>query len=144
MSIYADTSVLVSYYLSDANSGQVNALITSLSDSLIFTRLHRLEFGNALELGIFRGNYTRIQADQAWNDLVADLRVGRLQRAALNWPSAFRAATRMSRQFSASIGSRSLDLLHVAAATVLDVTTFVSFDQRQSELARAVGLQLVR
>lgn len=59
MSVYADTSVLVSYYLSDANSARANVLLNSVSDSLIFTRLHRLEFGNALELGIFRGHYTR-------------------------------------------------------------------------------------
>jgi predicted nucleic acid-binding protein len=143
MSVYADTSVLVSYYLSDANSQRANVLLTSLNEALIFTRLHRLEFVNALELGIFRGHFTRTQTDQAWNDLVADLRIGRLQRASPNWPSIFRAATRMSRQSSASVGCRSLDLLHVAAATVLELTTFLSFDQRQTELANKVGLQLI-
>ena len=48
MSVYADTSVLVSYYLSDANSARANVLLNSVSDSLIFTRVHRLEFLNAL------------------------------------------------------------------------------------------------
>ena len=141
MSVYADTSVLVSYYLSDANSARANVFLNSVSESLIFTRLHRLEFVNALELGIFRGHYTRSQADQSWQDLVADIRAGRLQRAAVNWSSAFRTATRMSRRFSATIGSRSLDLLHVAAARVLDISDFLSFDQRQSELARAMGFR---
>lgn len=143
MSVYADTSVLVSYYLSDANSERANALLSSLNDSLIFTRLHRLEFGNALELGIFRSNITRSQADQSWSDLLADIRAGRLRRTAVNWPSAFRTATRMSRKSSATIGSRSLDLLHVAAARVLEIPDFLSFDQRQSELARTTGLRLL-
>ena len=141
MSVYADTSVLVSYYLSDANSVRANVLLNSVSDSLIFTRLHRLEFANALELGVFRGHFTRSQADETWRDLVADIRAGRLQRTAVNWPSVFRTATNLSRQFSATIGSRSLDLLHVAAARVLGNSEFLSFDQRQSELARAIGLR---
>lgn len=141
MSVYADTSVLVSYYLSDANSARANVLLNSRNDSLIFTRLHRLEFANALELGIFRGHHTRSQADQSWNDLVADIRAGRLQRVSVNWTSAFHTATRLSRQFSAAIGSRSLDLLHVATARVLGLSDFLSFDQRQSELARAIGLR---
>ena len=143
MSVYADTSVLVSYYLSDANSVRANVLLNSVSDSLIFTRLHRLEFANALELGIFRGHDTRSQADEFWSDLVADIRAGRLQRTAVNWPSVFRTAMRMSRRFSATIGSRSLDLLHVAAARVLENPDFLSFDQRQSELARAMGLRSI-
>ena len=108
-------------------------------DSLIFTRLHRLKFANTLELGVFRGHYTRSQADETWRDLVADIRAGRLQRTAVNWPSVFRTATNLSRQFSATIGSRSLDLLHVAAARVLGNSEFLSFDQRQSELARAIS-----
>ena len=141
MSIDADTSVLVSDYLSDANSTRANELLNSQSEPLIFTRLHRLEFGNALELGIFRGNHTRSQAQESWNDLVTDIRAGRLQHAGVNWPSAIRTATLMSRQFSAKIGSRSLDLLHVAAARVLNIADFLSFDLRQSELARAVGLR---
>ena len=141
MSVYAETSVLVSYDLSDANSARANGLLNSRNDSLVFTRLHRLEFVNALELGIFRGNDTRSQADQSWNDLVADIRAGRLQRVAVNWASAFRTATRLSRQFSATIGSRSLDLLPVATAKVLDLSDCLSFDQRPSELARAIGLR---
>ena len=142
MSVYADTSVLVSYYLSDVNSSRANALLNSLNDSLIFTRLHRLEFVNALELGIFRGHYTRSQADQSWNDLIADIRAGRLQRTAVNWSSAFRTAAHLSLQFSANIGFRSLDLLHVATASVLDIPDFLSFDLRQAELARVMGLRL--
>ncbi len=38
---------------------------------------------------------------------------------------------------------RSLDALHVAAAIRLDVNEFVSYDVRQAEAARSVGLTVV-
>jgi hypothetical protein len=105
--------------------------------------LHRLEFANALELGIFRGHYSRSQVDQSWNDLLTDIRDGRLKKTAVDWPSTFRIATQISRQFSTRFGSRSLDLLQVSTAKLLDVSDFMSFDLRQAESARAIGLRLI-
>ena len=41
---------------------------------------------------------------------------------------------------SASLGTRSLDLMHVAAAMLLEATAFLSFDHRQRKAAAAEGL----
>jgi hypothetical protein len=41
---------------------------------------------------------------------------------------------------SASLGTRSLDLMHVAAAMLLEATAFLSFDDRQRKAAAAEGL----
>jgi len=75
-------------------------------------------------------------------NLKADLRSGRLQRTSLNWPAAFRLAARFSGQHSAKVGTRSLDILHVAAATAVRAGEFVSFDTRQRALAAALGLKV--
>jgi len=39
-----------------------------------------------------------------------------------------------------SLGTSTLDILHVAAAIVLDADSFHTFDNRQKKLAKASGL----
>jgi hypothetical protein len=60
----------------------------------------------------------------------------------LPWPVVLRVAAHYSEQHSATIGTRSLDIMHVAAAKALRVLEFVSFDGRQRALAVAVGLKV--
>lgn len=53
-------------------------------------------------------------------------------------------AERLSAQHSERLGTRSLDILHVAFAVVLGAREFLSFDQRQAALAAAAGLTVPR
>jgi predicted nucleic acid-binding protein len=50
-------------------------------------------------------------------------------------------AGELSREFSRTLGTRSLDVLHVASALELGFRSFLTFDIRQQRLARAVGLK---
>ena len=43
---------------------------------------------------------------------------------------------------SARLGTRSLDLMHVAAALLLKADVFFSFDERQRKSAKAEGLKV--
>jgi hypothetical protein len=52
----------------------------------------------------------------------------------------FTDATELSRTHTAKFLTRSLDLLHVAAAHVMECTTFVSANNRQLAVAKAAGL----
>jgi len=47
----------------------------------------------------------------------------------------------LSRKHTATLGCRSLDILHVAAALALEADAFHTFDRRQQRLARAEGLK---
>jgi hypothetical protein len=60
----------------------------------------------------------------------------------LKWPVAFRRAARLSELHSATTGTRSLDILHVAAAKSLRAVEFISFDGRQRALASAIGFKV--
>jgi hypothetical protein len=51
-----------------------------------------------------------------------------------------RKAEELSAAHSAAIGCRTLDIVHIAAAIVIGVEEFVTFDVRQSSLAAAAGL----
>src|SRR5438067_8424104 len=115
MSAYADTSLLVSYYVNDANSARAQALIHTTAAPLLFTGLHRLELRNSLALGVFRQHLTTPQAVAAWNDIERDLRAGRLFPRSVNWVPVFRTAAQWALRHTPGVGSRSLDILHVAA-----------------------------
>lgn len=140
MSLYADTSFLVSYYIADANSTRAEAVFRSLADPLLFTGLHRLEIKNAIGLSLFRKLITVNEAQRALADLQRDLRARLLIATTVDWRPILRSASLLAEQHAPTIGSRSLDVLHVAAAKRLSATTFFSFDSRQRALAQAVGL----
>ncbi len=55
---------------------------------------------------------------------------------------AFPVAAALSRRHSASVGTRSMDILHVAAAKALRADEFISFDSRQRVLAMTLGLKV--
>ena len=68
---------------------------------------------------------------------------GRYVQADVLWRAALRRAAEMSQTHTPRFGCRSLDVLHVAIAVELDFRTFVTFDRRQQQLARALGLKAV-
>ena len=109
---------------------------------LPFFWLHRLEFRNVLRLRVFRKEITPIQRDASLNAMLADMASGILSHAALPMMDLTTEAERLSSLYSGEIGTRSLDILHVAAALVLGLPDFLSFDHRQCSLAKAVGLRV--
>ena len=61
----------------------------------------------------------------------------------VDWPSVFRRAHRLSRRHAATLAVRSLDLLHVALALQMNAGEFLTFDDRQSQTAKAEGLAVL-
>jgi predicted nucleic acid-binding protein len=55
-------------------------------------------------------------------------------------PTVFAASERLARRHVATLGVRTLDSLHVAAALELGAGRFWTFDDRQTRLAEAEGL----
>src|SRR5205814_5271302 len=98
------------------------------------------ELRNSLALGVFRQHLTTPQAVAAWNDIERDLRAGRLFPRSVNWVPVFRTAAQWALRHTPGVGSRSLDILHVAAARKLAAGEFFSFDGRQRALALLLGL----
>jgi len=140
MSLYADTSLLISYYINDSNSTGAQSLIHAATEPLPFTGLHRLEMRNALALGVFRRILSPAQVSAAWSDVERDLRSGRLVPQPVNWRPIYRAAAQWAALHSPTIGCRSLDVLHVTLARKLKADDFFTFDARQKSLALALGL----
>lgn len=144
MSAYLDSSALAKLYVSEPESARVAAYARSLGHALPFTRLHALELRNALRLKVFRGE-ARVETVKASVKLIDDdLAAGVLERVRLDWEDTFARAEELSSQYTATLGSRSLDLLHLAAALLLGATEFATFDERQASLGSKVGLKRAR
>jgi len=140
MILYADTSLLVSYYINDSNSASAQSLIHAATDPLPFTGLHRLEMRNALALGVFRRILSPAQVSAAWSDVERDLRSGRLVPQPVNWRPIYRMAAQWAALHSPAMGCRSLDVLHVSLAKKFHAKEFFTFDARQKSLAVALGM----
>lgn len=138
---YLDTGCFVKLYYPEPDSAQVVALIQG--KALYYTPLHQLEFMNALQLKVFLKGATAAQVTAACLLVEADLRSGVLVSGGGEWKDIFAEAVKLAEQHTGTIGCRSLDILHCAAAKILAAGEFISKDTRQKKLAVAMGLKLV-
>lgn len=111
------------------------------SGERFITVLGELEVRNAFELRVFRKELSVQQVRTSLRDFENDVGNGILLLRPLS-EQMFERARELSRQTSARLGTRTADLLHVAAAMELDADYLYSFDQQQRKLARTQGLKL--
>lgn len=142
MSGYADTGFLCSLYAPDAHTARAIARMQRQTLPLPWTWLHQIELRNALRLRVFRREITPAQRDASINALLADLSAAVLVPVTPDLAAVTTEAERLSALHSETLGTRSLDILHVAAAVVLGAREFVTFDARQAGLAKAAGLKV--
>ncbi len=138
---YLDTGCFVKLYYPEPDSAKVVALIQG--KALGHTPLHELEFMNALQLKVFLKTATAAQVIAARALVEVDLKAGVLVSPSGEWKDVFAEAVKLAEQHTGTIGCRSLDILHCAAARVLAASEFISTDARQKKLAVAMGLNLV-
>lgn len=139
--VYADTSLLVSLYLADANTPAALKAVTAAARPLLLTPWQQFEMENALQLRLFRRESTPADLAEAAERLRADLAAGAVVTAPLSLPPVLTLARKLTATHSALLGTRAFDVFHVAAALHLKAATFLSFDTRQLTLARAAGLR---
>lgn len=142
MNAYPDTGFLCSLYAPDAHTARAVSRMKRQALPLAYTWLHQLELRNALRLRVFRGEITPTQRDASLNTLLADLAAGVLAAASAPLTEVSLEAERLSTLHSETLGTRSLDILHVAVAVALGLAQFLTFDSRQAALARAAGLKV--
>jgi predicted nucleic acid-binding protein len=111
---------------------------------LAFTWLHEVEFTNGLQLKLFRKEAPGAAVTATLDALRADEESGVLHRVQPSWPTVFATTSRLSNAHSRALGTRTLDLLHVAAALTLQAAEFVTGDERQARAAAREGLKVVR
>jgi hypothetical protein len=127
---YVDTSALIKRYVTEADSGRADELLSA--DPELVTGRH-----TSVEV---RRNLARLLSGReltaARRDLAADL--GAFAIVELDAVTCELAAT-----IAEQTGARTLDALHLGAAQRLGTAlTFVTFDLRQATAARSLGFRV--
>lgn len=108
---------------------------------MLLSTLSEFEMINALWVLVFRGQIATHQAVQSELAYDVDLRAGHFNQVSLP-ESSFVRANELSRKLSVHLGTRAVDVLHIAAALELGASGFFSFDVNQRKMAEAAGLKL--
>ena len=127
MSAYADTSFLVSLYTPDANSVDAARKMAAYPQVILITPLAELELANALELRLFRKELRTTEVKAAQSAIRKDLADAVYQPIPMP-VGVFERARSISKRRTARLGTRTLDVLHVAAALELKAQDFLTFD----------------
>lgn len=139
--LYLDTSALLKLYIREQGSDEIQARIASQDHPLPVWEIQEAELINALHLKVFWKEITLAQAE-----IQIELFHDRRKRGLYIFPEIDRSSL-MKRFLSLSaqtsrLGSRTMDIFHVACALEIAATEFLSFDQRQNTLAAHAGLKL--
>lgn len=140
MIAYADSSFLVSTYITDAQSAQADQRL-SLGFRIPVTPFNRAEIANALYQQAFLHRLDKVAIQKVWSEFQRDCLTRLL--TTVEFPhSAWETCADLARRYGATLGVGTLDSLHVACALELKADRFWTFDDRQARLAEAVGLDI--
>ena len=142
MVAFADTGFIASLYLKESTSAPARAAIQAPPVVLPLTPLAALELRNAFNRAVQRQRISVAQRDALWQDVEADIASGFLVLTPVASDELHHKARQLSDRYTPTLGTRSLDLLHVAAALVLEAKVFFSFDDRQRKAAASEGLKV--
>jgi predicted nucleic acid-binding protein len=142
ISVYVDSSFVVSLYLTDVHSPEARRLSKD-APPLPLTPLHLAEWAHALGHHQVSGTITAQAAQEVHGQFVAD-EAHHLWRATPLPETAFELCTDLARRFASKLGMRTLDTLHVACALELKAERFWTFDQQQSRLAKTTGMNILQ
>ena len=140
--IYLDTSVIIKLYIKEVFSSEVSKWLRENNEAIPITNFHYLEFINAINLKQFRNEMTIDEAGLIISKFNKHEMKGIFYRPLIDWPDIFKYALDLSRNHTTNIGSRSLDILHVALALSIKADRFLTFDEKQSKLAHLAGLKI--
>jgi predicted nucleic acid-binding protein len=140
LSTYADSSFFVALYIPDEHSPAARRLLAQ-HDRIWLTPLHRAEWVHAVARRLFQRDLSMGEV-QALYDKFEGHRQSHVWVEAPLPQMAFDRCIQLAKQHGTRIGMATLDTLHVASALELGAQHFWTFDERQANLARAVGLKV--
>ena len=143
MKLYIDSSVLVKLYYPEPESRILSEWIINQKQPILFTQFHELEMTNAFALKVFRNEISGDSFNAFRNIIEKDKAGGILEVINPDWSEVLLEAIKISKRNSFVIGTRSLDIIHVAAADILNCNTFLTNNRRQLDVALKIGLKTI-
>ncbi len=149
---YADSSFLVSLVSSDSGTDAARDELRAMGrPTLCFCDLHEMEVRNTLRAIEFVDvanspasklaeiKKQRHRAEARLNHMLRGAGVRRVSPDAVKLLEQFE---KLSSAHTAKLGTRTLDVIHVATAILLKCKDFITCDIRQAALAKAAGLKV--
>ncbi|MDK3161807.1 type II toxin-antitoxin system VapC family toxin [Kamptonema cortianum] len=141
MEHFCDTSFLCALYGKDAHSAAAERFVRSHRKALWISPMIDFEFTNGVKHRLFRKVLTRSQADTMLANLQTDLNAGRLIVPPCPMSDILAEAKKLALLHTETDGYRSFDILHVATASRMKASGFLTFDRNQRRLAGIAGLK---
>lgn len=142
--VYVDPSALARLYIHQAASREMAAWRAKHQGTLTVTHHGRTEIINAICRAAFLGQFDLHLLATTLEEFSSDFTCGHFRQADILWRAALNRAAELSQLHTPRLGTRSLDVLHVACALELKLSHFLTFDIRQRQLAQAAGLKALR
>jgi len=138
---YADSGFVVSLYLTtEGTSARARKEVKRAGKPVLLSPLSLLEIRNALNFGINRGEITSEQRDAVLAQIDTQIEAGFFRLVDASQSSIYTKAQALSNKHTPAVATRSLDLMHLAAALLSEARTFLTFDKRQAKAGFAEGL----
>lgn len=138
---YADSGFVVSLYLTtEGTSALARKQVKRVPKPILLSPLSLLEIRNALNFGINRGEITAHERDAVLSEVEAQIEAGFFRLVDASQAAIYAKAQELSNKHTPSAATRSLDLMHLAAAIVSGARIFLTFDKRQAAVAKVEGL----
>ena len=148
MTSYPDTSFLCALYRRQNNTSEAVTHRVSMKEPLPVTALVLFEFRQSVRWQAFlhrkdaSKGYGKREGTRMLADLQSDIDAGLVHISSVDWAKVLSTAEQLSAQHTGKGGHRGFDILHVATALELGVKEFLTFDARQSALAKALKLKV--
>jgi predicted nucleic acid-binding protein len=139
LTVYADSSFIVSLYVEDVHSAEAEERMKENS-RVWFTPLLAAECSHAIAKQVFYRKISQAEADTVFDTLKRDRADGLWLETAMP-ENAFEVCADLGRRYAPKFGMRTLDTLHVACAMEFKAGRFWTFDERQTKLAKAQGMK---
>jgi predicted nucleic acid-binding protein len=135
VSIYLDTSVIISHFVDDANSARADALIAGLSDDIIFSDLCAAEFAAGLSRLVRMAELTADVAQATFSNF--DIWAADVAQRVNPTPADWVATERLLRRLDFPL--RTPDMLHIVIVGRLGAE-LATFDDHMQKVATTLGL----
>jgi predicted nucleic acid-binding protein len=141
--IYLDSSALVKLYLMEQGSEEVHAIVVCQEHPLPVTPLAELELLDTLHFKVYLGEMRPEEAEHL-EALYRSRRHEGLTCSPAIDQVAFRELCLQPAERTASVGTCSLDVTHVAAARLCGAKVFVTCSDTQAKMAESEGFDVKR
>jgi predicted nucleic acid-binding protein len=139
--VYADSSFILALYHPDALTPRAITYMARHKEPLILTAIQDAEVRNSFRLRVPQQRSSSEEVFRALAHYDRDISDGIYEYQSPDWAGLFRSLERISQKHTERGAYRFPDLLHLACALDIKAKVFLSFDQRQSELGRALGMK---